>query len=106
MVEAGLAVLKVIFAASTGFVLFGLSKRVWQKVLSFFAAILLAHVAYFAAGSIALSYHWIVLPDFLVNLFMPGFAFWGAVAGASLAYSRALLSRRANPDTRKINLGH
>lgn len=96
MVEAGLAVLKVIVAASAGFMLFGFSKQVWQKFLSFFAAILLAHVAYFAAGSIALSYHWIALPDFLVDLFMPGFAFWGAVAGVSSAYGLALLSRRAN----------
>jgi hypothetical protein len=67
-------------AASAAFVLVRLSRQLWLKIFSFLAAVLLAHVAYFVAASIALSYNLIVLPDFLVNLFMPGFAVWGAVA--------------------------
>jgi hypothetical protein len=87
-VDDMLAVLKVVSAAGATIGLSGISKRVWQKVLSFLAAIFLAHLAYFVAASVALSYHWIVLPDFLVNLFMPGFALWGAMLGAVLAYAR------------------
>ena len=83
-----LAGLKIVSAAGATIGLFGISRQVWQKLLSLFVAIFLAHLAYFLAASVALSYHWIVLPDFLVNLFMPGFALWGAMLGAVLAYAR------------------
>ena len=87
-VDGMLEVLKVVTAASAAYVMFGIAKRVWQKLLSFLASIFLAHLAYLAAGSVALSYRWIVLPDFLVYLFMPGFAIWGAILGMALAYGR------------------
>jgi hypothetical protein len=87
-VDDMLAVLKVVTAASTAFGLSGIAKRVWQKLLGFLAAIFFAHLAYLAAGSVALLYHWIVLPDFLINLFMPGFAIWGAILGVALVYGR------------------
>jgi hypothetical protein len=90
-VEDMLTLLKVITAAGSAFLLVTRSKKSWQKVLSILIAELLAHAAYFIAGSIALFYSLIVLPDFLVNLFMPGFAFWGAVFGAVLAYGRMRL---------------
>jgi hypothetical protein len=49
-----LTLLKVITAAGSAFLLVTRSKKSWQKVLSILIAELLAHAAYFIAGSIAL----------------------------------------------------
>ena len=64
-VEFMLTLLKVTCGASAAFVLVRLSRQLWLKIFSFLAAVLLAHVAYFVAASIALSYNLIVLPHFL-----------------------------------------